>query len=82
MTGIKDVPSELGIPAENVQEEATEVFDLPAQEEAFDLGDTPSLQDLLGGDINNITGDEDSLLEEVRDAYYDETTGGDGKELE
>jgi hypothetical protein len=85
LTGVKDVPSELGIPAENIQEDATGVFNLPAQEEAFDLGDTPSLQDLLGGDINNITGDDltgDSLLEEVRDAYYDETAGGDGKGLE
>ena len=84
LTGVKDAPSELGIPAENVQEEVTGVFGLPAQEEAFDLGDTPSLQDFLGGDIIS-TGDDltgDSLLEEVSDVYYDETAGDDGKELE
>ena len=85
LTGVKDAPSELGIREENIQEESTEVFGLPAQEGAFDLEDTPSLQDFLGGDINISTGDdlaEDSLLEEVRDAYYDETAGNDGKELE
>ena len=77
LTGVKDAPSELGIPAETIPEEAAEVFGLPAQEEAFALEDAPSLQDFLGGDIN-----EDSLLEEVRDAYYDETAGDDGKGLE
>ena len=85
LTGVKDVPSELGIREENIQEESNEVFGLPGQEGAFDLEDTPSLQDFLGGDINISTGDdltEDSLLEEVRDAYYDETAGNGGKELE
>ena len=85
LTGVKDPPSELGIPARNIQEEAPDDFGLPPQENAFDLVDTPSLQDFLGGDINISTGDDltgDSLLEEVRDAYYDETASANEKDLE
>ena len=81
LTGVKDAPSELGIPAENIQDEATGVFGLPAQG-AFDLDDTPSLQDLLGGDINISTGDdlaEDSLL---RETYYNQAAADDEKELD
>lgn len=64
--------------------EANGDFDLPVQGE-FDLVDGSFLPGFLDGDINISTGEDltgDSLLREVQNAYYGETTENDEKGLD